>query len=241
MPFRTPYKREVKRGRAPARQYSRVRRNVGAQPLRRRVRRIAAKVRFLSGLHERKIQDLAPGQTEVTDLWGEHAEFTAIADGDTDNTRNGNKIVITGLKYRGWLQTSDTAVAENTFRLIIARVPYSNAVAITDILQAPGTGLDFQNMMGFYKTDGNLKYQVLADRRFTLHKDGSSNTSAMNKRRFIRVNLRFKKGLKTKYSAAGSGTVVQGMIKMFVASDTPNAAAAKPTLYGVSRLTFRDD
>jgi len=149
-----------------------------------------------------------------------------LAQGDTDITRDGDKIVLKSMQLRGTMTLADTS---NIIRIIVFQwfpVDTASDPTADDILQTTGTF----GIVSAYQHDQRNQYHILADRTYTL-------TTASQPYRHWQIKIPFKYVKKQATFLAG-GVYGANHIHILMISDS--AAVADPTCSFYSRIYYTD-
>lgn len=158
------------------------------------------------------------------DFSGVIYSLTDIAQGATDQTRNGDELLPTSLDIRMQLVAGDATQAARF--MIVRWLPYTTgAPSITAILQ--GTGSALAPYQSFYH-DQRDQFEVLMDKFIKL--DTYHPTFNVRKR------LKLAKKM-VKYTA---GSTTNASNKLFVVLISDSGAAPNPSFSGVIRTNFSD-
>lgn len=142
--------------------------------------------------------------------------LSAVATGDTQNSRQGNAITVTGVYGNIILQASD---ATNIIRCIMYISHDTD-----DLISVSHYGLVDQD-----------KYTVLMDKYITVGTAGTGVRHFTLKKSFKRGN---RKGVNARFSGTGSTDYARNAIRLYFVSDS--AAASHPFLDGQLRTYFKD-
>lgn len=149
-------------------------------------------------------------------------DLSAVPQGDTDTSRDGDTIFATSVQIRGLVNVADS---HNQYRVIIFQWTPSTTPVIADILNL-STGHHTRSM---YETDKANEYKILYDRVFLMVSSSGDAVKQFNTK--IRLSRR-----KIQFIAGGtSGT---RKVYMLVVSDS--AAATHPCINCVAKLNYRD-
>lgn len=154
------------------------------------------------------IQD--PGRTPIT-------ANLAVDQGDTQNTRTGNSIMLTGLIFNYQIIAADTT---NIVRILLY-IPHD---------------VDFVHSVNTYQLTDQDTSTTLAERFVVVSTQAGPNI----KRGQIKLSFtrNGRKGIAMKYSGASSSDLAKNCIKLYVVSDS--GAINDPTLSGNLRLYYKD-
>lgn len=173
----------------------------------------------ISANQETKQRDLSWDAVSIQDAG--RSPITAVindlAQGDTQNTRDGNQVRITGL-YGKFVVTG--ADSTNIVRFIMY-IPKDQTDALSSV--------DIHTLID------QDSYTVLYDRTITTTSGGVNQKVFTVAKNFHRGS---RKGLLTQYYGTGSTDFVKNPIKLYVVSDS--LAVSDPSLTGHLRTYFKD-
>lgn len=161
---------------------------------------------------------------------GTITNLTTIAQGATEQTRNGTSIKLLNFKLRGTLQPNPSGSLVQTFRIILFRGKTENgsSFSTSDILQNTGSAFVTES---FKNWDEMTRTKILFDKKYTITFDGDGSSTV----RDIRINKKLFGHVK--YSS-GSSTVESGGLYLLILGD----AAVNGANYAMTyRLTFTDN
>lgn len=148
--------------------------------------------------------------------------IAAIAEGDTNQTRNGRSVKMTSVYSRGTVRYNTSATTETTFRIIIFAWFDEAAPTASDILT------DTAEPMSFFRVSDRKQYRVLFSKFITL----DSQRPLVKWRSFKKLNM------KQIFGGAASTDYKTGSIHMMVISSD---ATNQPTYDWVSRVRYVDN
>lgn len=209
-------------------------------PIRKFRRRTSSKRRPLSQAQAKAVSSLVKKGVKKMSEWkflttyayggidnaGSIVSLSDVAQGDTDNTRNGDSLFASSLGMRYHWVGAD---AYNTMRLIIFQWNQDDVPSVGDILLDVGV---VSSCTENYNTDQASHYKIMYDHTITATQavtgQGYSGPFMAKKLRVPRSKIQFN----------GGGTVGTGKIYYLALSDS--AAASHPSLLFTSRLNYRD-
>lgn len=106
-----------------------------------------------------------------------------IAQGDTENTRDGRKIVVTGIHFRGFL-VQDAAAANSATRIVLYVDKQPNGAVCATLDYFHGNNKQTQS---FRNLDQVKRFRVLYDKTHVLNNNSATITST---RKAININLK---------------------------------------------------
>lgn len=175
---------------------------------------------------EKKYWDVAT--TTSVDLSGSITDLTAIPQGDTDQTRDGDQLQIRSIKGKAQIQVADTTqiVRFIIFQWYMDTNVVGTAPTVGQILQSVGTGY---GPMSGYNHDGRYNYRVLYDR-----------TCFLDTTDKVQCGLQWfiNKGLRRKIQFHGGATGGKNKIYLLLLSDS--GAATHPAVIYYNRVSFSD-
>ena len=166
-----------------------------------------------------------------------------IAQGDEEGERQGDKVTIKSLSFRGCISVINGTVVNadgfNNVRMIVVKIPQPNTnspLLVTDILQV-------QNYKSHYKKKSDVKFKILLDKTYYMDNQGFGTGASSDPKwqpvkshqATCNFKLTFPKGLDVTYQA-GTSVVFQNDIRVFLLSDS--AAPGHPVITGYLRNTF---
>ena len=159
---------------------------------------------------DRGYKDTVADDTDVT--WNnDPVELTAIAEGDSDTTRDGQQIQLTGLNIRINTRPGASQTVTTTCRLIVFRWMKDSAPSFNSILDLAG-GIDAPASQ-LNLTTNKGEYQILHDKSFICAADSGSPFYHRAFKHYLKLN-----GTVT-YSGAGSTTGIKGRLYYQFISD----------------------
>ncbi len=136
---------------------------------------------------EFKFHDLGLSFTTIDDA-GRFMQLTNVAQGDTDQTRDGAQIKITRINIKGWIAASPTS--DNTImRIILVQDKQTNQAAFTlaDLLSLTVIN---DNIISPLNLDNKYRFRVLYNRVFTFNNTGNQTKSfEINKELNMRIRF----------------------------------------------------
>lgn len=162
------------------------------------------------------------------DSVGTLVDLTAIALGDTDTTRDGDKIMFQSLRAR-----TEYAVADTTNVMRIMFIQWRLDSTIT----APTTAQFLQDntvpTISAYHHDNGYRFNILYDRKITLSTTGPA-VKAFN----IRLSKRRMRKIKQRISYSAGTTTGMYHIYLFIVSDS--GTASHPSFQSYIRVSYTD-
>lgn len=158
------------------------------------------------------------GGTAITDVTRTPINLLMqnIAQGDTNETRNGNQLFLTGLYFKLYFVGAD---AHNVIRFVLYRAKDPDDDLKTDGITV-NTPIDLD------------KYQIYTDKRVITESVGPNVRQLMYKHSFRGM------GLNTRYDGTAGGAVIHNAVKLYIVSDS--GASFDPAMYGEFRIYFKD-
>lgn len=209
--YRRPYKRYYKR-----RPYGKPSKNFS-----KKVNKVVMKQ------SEKKYWDVATTAVSV-DITGSITDLTSIAQGDTDQTRDGDQLYLRSIKGKAQIQVADTT---NIVRFIIFQWymdtnVVGSAPTVSQILQSVGTAI---GPMSGYNHDGRYNFRILYDR-----------TCFLDTTDKVQCGLQWyiNKGLRRKMQFHGGATGGKNKIYLLLLSDS--GAATHPSVAYYNRTAYSD-
>lgn len=181
----------------------------------------------LAPVIEKKHKDTSISVSNAS-TFNQYLNLTAITQGDSDTTRDGDRVTIDSIQLRFKLQCIDST---NVQRLVLVQwhedTVLANA-ALSTILQYSSSIPN--DIYSPYQIDKNSKFKVLWDRTFTQVLTQESDQISVN----VFINKGFKKEIQFT-NAASSGV---GHIFLLYVSDS--TVTAHPTIQGWARVRYYD-
>lgn len=150
---------------------------------------------------------------------GVDSNLSGIATGDSQITRTGNQIYVTGINARLWVQNADST---NTVRFIMY-IPKDASEDLGTNTYTINTVPDLDH------------YTILMDK--TYHVDTYNpikNVYGINRK----FNKGARKGIRVTFNGTGATNLAKNPIRFYVVSDS--GAVSDPTISGTIRLYFKD-
>lgn len=191
------------------------RRYSNTRVLAKKALRIAKKAYKLPELKYNAL-NLSPGSISGT---GSITALDTVTQGQTNNTRIGDQLMATSVKYRASLKLNASAT-DTLVRMMIVRWVSEAPSVVTDVLETP-------TVNSFKSENNRFSSQVLLDRVYRL-------STAEKPEIFIRGSVKLGKMINYDGGAATSNR--NGVYVIFVSDEAVNT----PTIAFSSRLYFRD-
>lgn len=181
-------------------------------------------VRYLKGLvnAEKKKFDSSDSYAIGTTAVSRH--FTGIAQGDGDNSRDGNSILCKGLSLRGLL-TIHASAGNTQVRLVIVM----DKQQVADSLPTMANVLAGNSIQSFLNKDTVGRFQILYDKVHLL--DNNTRTQ-----QFVKIWLPIDKHIR--YNGTTSGDIQKNGLHIVQVS---NEATNTPTITWTSRVYYYDN
>lgn len=208
------------------------RRRYYRRPGRRRYTRYSAK-RFqnkmyynLHALAEKKFRNLSSGSI-APDFSGNMAHLSGLTQGDTNETRTGNKIqpIYLSLRFTAEYDTVDAII-----RVIILQWRDTTGPTASDVLHTTG---DEQIVNSPYLATSSSKYKILFDRNYHVDSVGTPQIS-----RKINLNLKSRKNV-IRFSGSGVNDYLHNNLQILYCSNV-DGLATPPEMYFYSRVAYSD-
>lgn len=145
--------------------------------------------------------------------------IVAIGQGDTQETRTGNQILVTGLYGRFMVRSADTT----NFVRAVLYIPKDPTVTLTSV------ALDYIDSID------QDKFTVLYDRVFNLNTAGGNQKIFTIARKF---NRGARKGIQVQYSGTASTDQSRNNLHLYFVSDS--TVVSDPPIYGYMMTYFKD-
>ncbi len=202
---------------------------------RRQNRQISKLYRKVSNLKAKKYVDQGNNQS-VANNWINFMvrDLTYIAQGTTENTRNGNKIKILSHHIKMLVSPGD---GRNFYRFMVIRFATQATanVQISDALQTPIAGSPF-HLLTFLKRNTDAAYQILYDTGVKRLEGNAATTAPLSGSSQKVHNIKLNGPYWAAYSGASAGDVVQGFTYIIGATDS--AIAPHPSFATNVRTIF---
>lgn len=151
-------------------------------------------------------------------------QLTGISQGDTDVTREGDRITLKNLEFRGFVY-NDASAAHHKARVIIFQWLQNDTPANTDILPIDGATWTSYAVLEPWNHDQRSSYKILYDSGVIhLGYDAAAGVGEPSQK-VIQVIKNLKGCSKVDY-VNGSSTVARGNIYVMALSDATDAANA---------------
>lgn len=145
--------------------------------------------------------------------------LSAVAQGDTQITRSGNQIFVTGIHSRLWLALGDST---NIVRVVM----YIPRICVDDTLAA-GT-------VSVFTAIDQDKFTILMDKTVFLNADTPYKMVNLGKK----FNKGSRKGIRVQFDGAAITDLSSNPIKLYFVSDS--SASTHPSLNGNIKCYFKD-
>lgn len=161
-------------------------------------------------------------------------QLSAIPQGDTDTTRDGDRLELSKISLRGQVYCTDVT---NIMRFIVFQFRPSAVPVASQILQiGPSGAID---VWSNYNHDTRQEYKILYDKTFTMQGNGAAATSPFTDssyQHFQRkiTNNNFNKNLQ--YIGGGTG----GTNQIYYIAVSDSNLAAHPTITFQAYFNFKD-
>lgn len=225
-------RRSYRRSRYGRRRRSSMRRPIYRKPMRYRVAdmayngyRLAVKLaRYVNA--EEKFHDATLTGSSVDYTTGVVSTLNSIAQGDTDETRDGDSVKITRLT--GNIQVSGNAAANTLIRYWIVWDPMNTITTLANLWETGAA----TSILGNKDHDHRFQTRVLYDSRplpLVVANDSYVRVRAINLKIFKHTQFE-----------AGTTTINSGALKLFAISDQANASN-EPTIRAQLRVHYIDN
>lgn len=178
---------------------------------------------------------------------GQMLLLNGLVQGDTNLTREGNKVYITSIQIKAVIIPNVLLTAATEYRIVVFRDSFPNGTA-----PAAGNLLDINIITAYLYAPYNAKYQnrfkILYDKRGCINPNtnlvvgAGTTTSVVSKK----ISIQFKRrlGFIANYGLANAGDITDittGAIYILLLSNRTIANADGPTFLGGSRVNFKDN
>lgn len=175
----------------------------------------------------------------ITDAFGVPSsgatyQLSLIPQGDTDSTRDGDRLTLTSVNIRGSVYCGDVT---NLIRVIFYQWRPQSTPTITDILSkgADGTNID---VYSHYNHDKRSEFKILSDRTYSLAGYGTTvSPYGQDTEKLFNINIS-KKLIKNLQYVNGSTSVGSNQLWYLAISDSD--ATPNPTLTFKIRMNYID-
>lgn len=161
--------------------------------------------------------------------------LNGISEGDDNTNREGRVIKMVRVSIKAWANHQAAAGTFAACRLVLLYDRQSNGVApaFTNIWTATSGNATWASQIN---TNSAGRYKILLDRMFYTVGDTSMDGKA------IKINIRFKRGLRTLYNASGAtiAQINQGALYLITMGNQNSGAAAATVLTGTARMRYTD-
>lgn len=165
---------------------------------------------------------------------GANAKIMTIAQGDTDSTRDGDRLYIKGTRVKGRVLYNGSMGATLTqyIRLLAFQWYAVDSVAptVANILNAVGT--DGDNLYGMTNYDRNNQYKILWDKTFAV--------DLYNPVRQFKRKLRVPKRHRVQQFIAGGTDGLNQIYLLYICDTASTTAGITPTFTMQTFMTFTD-
>jgi len=168
---------------------------------------------------------LASDSATTVDFGGAVYDKTPVPQGDTDVTRDGDKIKLEEISFRYTVQIADTT---NVFRVILFQWHPSSSPGITNILLTVGSANGVNSAL---TVDYEQQYKILYDRTHYLNNVAVPQTG-------LTEAVVIKKGFQKQMQFIAGGTT--GTNHIWAAFISDSAAATHPSINSSMRIRFSD-
>lgn len=204
-------------------------------------RKLAARRQSLNQKQVSKVKRIVKRQVMSMNEWKHHVldvpgdaistsgqvtDLSAVAQGDTDVTRDGDEINAHSISIRYSWTCPDTT---NVVRVIIFQWLPDSTPVIANILNPLTAGLETES---HYNTDKADQFKILFDKTQVSYQAVSAQNHSPP---YVRRKLRLRKK-KIKFNAGAT----DGSGKVYLLALTDSGVTTHPTLYFESRLNFMD-
>ncbi len=160
--------------------------------------------------------------------------ITGIAQGDADNTRDGDTIYVTSFQCKG-IVVGDVDQTKDVFMriMLVKKVDCRGAtVTFTNMYNT-------DNINSMREVDNSKNFQVLKSKMVTVR---VPDQETVDVRRQVKYDwfYKFKTPLRVKYLATDSAITAADRNHLFLICVTDGTATTAPTYVNSSRLTFKD-
>ncbi len=202
--------------------------------------------RAIKKMHEKKY--FMKEQSSIAVSFDTHllVDLSAIPQGDTDLTRDGDSVKLTSLQVRMTWQTGASQSADSYVRVVIFQWFDNSTPTPPLVLGALGAAFDGTTAMdAFYNHDRRRQFRVLYD---NLSICGGSSDPAVASHLFRKTpvisftpKIKGKRtGKKAYINFVGGGTTAQNKIYLLAISNIADGTNTEPVLLFNSKLNFID-
>lgn len=186
--------------------------------------------RVINSQHEKHVYTFAVNGTVGSG--GSVTDISAIAQGDSVNNREGDRITIKSIQFRFGLIGADTT---NFMRVMLIQWLQNDAATaptIAGVYNATYVSQPYATFAPFNKSAAGYHFVPLYDKTFALSQQGNNATKAM-----IKITPRhFKKKAKAMIQFNAGATTGTGKFYIVLISDS--GIATDPTFTGVAQIRF---
>ena len=208
---------------------AKIKRSSTNQKQNRRIKKLENLV--LDSIEWKSKDEVASGQN-VSNAGYANYPMVAIAQGDTNSTRDGDSVSLRYATLNLALTRGDTS---NIVRVMMVATPSATHAGLTDVLQYPNWSTHAEGTLcsplKVKATNMEQSYSILMDKTYQLRGDISTIVD--------KVKIKFpKKGKKLEFGADGSNTPVNYLVSLLAISDS--TASAHPTISYQFRYKYID-
>lgn len=159
--------------------------------------------------------------------------LTLVTQGDTDQTRDGDRLYAKKMYVRGYIEISDTT---NIVRLVFYQWKPNSTATLGDIfLPGPTGAIDVDS---HYNHDTRQQFKILWDRTFVLEGNQSAATAPVTSASIRRFQMVLSRGMNRQLQFNGGGTAATNHIYYAAISDS--GIANHPELTMSTKFMFTD-
>lgn len=168
------------------------------------------------------------------DSSGSIFDLSLIPQGDTDTSREGDRVRMTSIQWRGQAYNADTS---NVLRFVFFQWLMDDGVdtpQVSEILQATMVGNPYAVYAPYAKDYAGYKFAVLYDEILCTSQNGDANN-------IFSFNFPIKKNKKITPNIQYVAATTSGTNKLFVMVISDSGAITHPSAIGVFRIRFLSD
>lgn len=201
---------------------------------------------LIKNVHEKKYAEISSGIVEISYDTPLIFQASVTSQGDSDTTRDGDKINIKSITIQGYVQADSAADDFTHVRLILFQYLPDETPTGPDIIDATGSALtSFSSIAGNFNHDNKKNYRILRDKKIML--PGSTTAKGLGTiptRKVFKMYYNFGLGAKRNdcknviQYKAGSSTDAVNNIYLIAISSYSDASTMEPVISIRSKLNY---
>lgn len=174
---------------------------------------------------EKKNLDQTSVDTDVSQTSAFQHQILMPAQGDTDETRDGDQIRLLSIRFKLHIELLGVATEGAVVRLVLMRLPNNNVDGVT----VETAFLNLLRPNDFYPRQLSFKYQVLHDKNYSIGGGGKSS---------MLVSISKKMNTLIQFNGTGQGDVQNYQYILF--GQTNHPTASELSIDSNSRIIYTD-